>query len=98
MIPYGLGQKVEFKKGIGPILENIDLDNIINTDPVDFTKKLLPVYEGIKKVKSNLKEKNLIGFVGAPWTLLLYMINKGSPKNNFDLNIINKDKFLNNRL
>ena len=24
MIPYGLGQKVEFKKGIGPILEEIN--------------------------------------------------------------------------
>ena len=47
MIPYGLGQKVEFKKGFGPILENINLDNIINTDPVDFVKKLLPFYEGI---------------------------------------------------
>tara|TARA_Y100000590_G_scaffold182055_2_gene207490 strand:+ start:2047 stop:2994 length:948 start_codon:yes stop_codon:yes gene_type:complete len=98
MIPYGLGQKVEFKKGIGPILNEINLDKIANTDPINFVQKLLPVYKGIEKVKRNLKEKNLIGFVGAPWTLLLYMINKGSPKNNFDFNIINKDKFLNNRL
>ena len=29
MIPYGLGQKVEFKKGFGPILENLNLDKII---------------------------------------------------------------------
>mgnify|MGYP006098362303 FL=1 len=98
MIPYGLGQKVEFKKGIGPILENINLDSIINTDPVDFVQKLYPVYKGIEKVKNNLKEKPLIGFVGAPWTLLLYMLNKGSPKNNFNFNLINKDKFLINRL
>ena len=42
MIPYGLGQKVEFKKGFGPILEDINLDKIINTDPVDFVQKLLP--------------------------------------------------------
>ena len=98
MIPYGLGQKVEFKKGVGPILENINLDNIINTDPVDFVQKILPVYKGIEKVKNNFKEKELIGFVGAPWTLLLYMLNKGSPKNNFDFNKINKDKFLVNRL
>ena len=98
MIPYGLGQEVEFKKGIGPILEDVDLDNIINTDPVDFVKKILPVYKGIEQVKKNLKEKDLIGFVGAPWTLLLYMINKGSPKNKFDFNKINKDKFLINRL
>ena len=98
MIPYGLGQKVEFKKGFGPILENINLDKIINTDPVDFVQKLLSVYKGIEKVKSNLKEKNLIGFAGAPWTLLLYMLNKKSPKNNFDFNKINKDKYLVNRL
>jgi uroporphyrinogen decarboxylase len=98
MIPYGLGQKVEFKKGFGPILEEINLDKIINTDPVDFVEKLLPVYKGIEKTKSNLKEKELIGFVGAPWTLLLYMLNNKSPKNNFDFHKINKDKFLVNRL
>jgi len=94
MIPYGLGQKVEFKKGIGPILGEINLKNIINTNPNNFVKKLSPVYKGIKEVKNNLKEKELIGFVGAPWTLLLYMLNKGSPKNNFDFNKINKDKSL----
>ena len=98
MIPYGLGQKVEFKKGIGPILEDIKLNKVIETDPVDFVEKILPVYKGIEKVRNNLKEKSLIGFVGAPWTLLLYMLNKGSPKNNFNFNKINKDKFLVNRL
>ena len=98
MVPYGLGQQVNFKKGIGPILEDINLDEIIKTDPVDFVKKLFPVYKGIEKVKTNLKEKPLIGFVGAPWTLLLYMLNKGSPKKNFDFDKINKDKFLINRL
>jgi len=30
MIPYGLGQEVEFKKGIGPILGDLNLDKIIN--------------------------------------------------------------------
>lgn len=98
IIPYGLGQKVEFKKGFGPILGDINLDKIINTDPADFVKKLLPVYKGIEKVKNNLEEKNLIGFAGAPWTLLLYMLNKKSPKNNFNFDKINKDKFLINRL
>jgi len=94
MIPYGLGQEVVFKKGIGPILGELNLDNIINTDPENFVKKLFPVYEGIRKVKSELIDKNLIGFVGAPWTLLLYMLNKESPKNNFDFDKVNKDKVL----
>jgi uroporphyrinogen decarboxylase len=98
MIPFGLGQQVEFKKGIGPILGNINLDIIIKKDPVDFVQKILPVYKGIEKVKTNLKEKPVIGFVGAPWTLLLYMLNKKSPKNNFNFEEITKDKFLVNRL
>ena len=98
MIPYGLGQKVEFKKGFGPILEDINIDKIINKKPKDFTKKLMPIYKGIEKVNKRLKEKSLIGFVGAPWTLLLYMLNKQSPKKKFNFNKINKDKNLINRL
>ena len=39
MIPYGLGQKVEFKKGIGPVLEDINLDKIINTSSTNFIKE-----------------------------------------------------------
>ena len=96
MIPYGLGQKVEFKKGIGPILEDINLNNIMNVDPIEFTQKLLPVYKGIKKVKTNLKEEALIGFVGAPWTLLVYMINKVSPKKKLIKDFF-KDDYLINR-
>ena len=98
MIPYSLGQKVEFKKGVGLFLGDIEIDNIINTDPADFIKRLLPVYKGIEKVKDNLKGKSLVGFAGAPWTLLLYMLNKESPKNNFNFDKINKDKFLINKL
>ena len=94
MIPYGLGQKVEFKKGFGPILGDINLDNIINKNPADFIQELLPIYKGIEKVKKEIKEKSLIGFSGAPWTVLLYMLNKKSPKNNFNFNKINKNKNL----
>ena len=27
-----------------------------------------------------MNNKDMIGFVGAPWTILVYMINKSSPK------------------
>ena len=98
MIPFALGQEVEFKKGFGPTLSSFNLDNIINTDPVDFVQKLLPIYKGIELVKANTDKKSIIGFTGAPWTLLLYMLNNESPKKNFNFEKINKDKFLINRL
>ena len=40
MLPYGLNQKVEFKKGIGPILGNLNLDNILKLNETDFVDKL----------------------------------------------------------
>ena len=95
MLPYGLNQNVEFKKNIGPILGNLDLKEISNIKEIDFIQKLSPIYELIKLVsKSQLtKNKTTIGFVGAPWTLLVYMINKKSPKLNLNENFF-EDKFL----
>ena len=79
IIPYGLNQKVEFKKGHGPILGEIDIEKIINFKEGDFVERVSPVYKGIEKTKEKLKNANLIGFAGAPWTLLVYMINRESP-------------------
>ena len=93
MIPYGLGQRVEFKKGEGPILGEYDSKKILFIDELDVIKKFKPIYHAINQVK-NKTEKNLIGFTGAPWTLLVYMLNKESPKKNFDFNLITKDKLL----
>ena len=45
MVPYGLNQKVEFKKGIGPILGDLNLKNILNISESDFIDKLQPVYK-----------------------------------------------------
>ena len=82
MLPHGLGQKVEFIKNFGPKLGELDLNNIDKINEIDFVEKIEPVYKAIKKVSSDpiLKNKNIIGFVGAPWTLLVYMINQKSPK------------------
>ena len=82
MLPYGLNQKVEFKKGIGPILGDLDLESTLKLPENDFVQKVKPVYELINSVKNSeiTKNKSTIGFVGAPWTLLVYMINQESPK------------------
>ena len=83
MIPYALGQKVEFKKNFGPNLANFEIDKLLEIDEEEFTENLSPIYELLVDLKKNedLKKKDIIGFVGAPWTLLVYMINKTSPKN-----------------
>ena len=99
MLPYGLNQKVEFKKNFGPILGELNIKEMSKLDEVDFVKKVFPVYKAIKKVSTNsiLKNKNTIGFVGAPWTLLVYMINQQSPKKNLKKDFFNDD-FLINRV
>ena len=82
MLPYGLNQKIEFKKNFGPMLGDLNLNEMLNLEEAEFVKKINPVYQAIKMVSKNdiTKNKNIIGFVGAPWTLLVYMINKKSPK------------------
>ena len=99
MVPYGLNQPVSFKKKFGPSLGLLTLDKLSKIKEVDFFKKLLPVYKSIQKVKNNplTYNKEVIGFVGAPWTLLVYMINKSSPKKKLIKNFF-KDKDLINKI
>ena len=99
MLPYGLNQKVEFKKNFGPILGKININEMSKLDELDFVKKIYPVYKAIKKVSTDklVKNKNTIGFVGAPWTLLVYMINQQSPKKELIKDFF-KDDFLINRI
>jgi len=99
MLPYGLNQKVEFEKGFGPKLGEVNINEMSKLDEIDFVQKIYPVYKAIKKVSTNdlVKEKNTIGFVGAPWTLLVYIINQQSPKKSLKKNFF-KDNFLINKL
>ena len=99
MLPYGLGQNVEFEKNFGPKLEELKLNEISKVDEIDFIEKIYPIYKIIKKVSLdlNLNNKNTIGFIGAPWTLLVYMINQKSPKKKLKEDFF-KDEFLINRV
>ena len=99
MIPYGLKQNLVFEKNFGPKLGSLDLQKILSIDEIDFLEKLYPIYKSINLVSKNflVKNKDVIGFVGAPWTLLVYMINKTSPKKKLIKDFF-KDDFLINRI
>ena len=85
MVPYALNQKVEFIKDQGPILEDFNLKKFMNNNKTSFTQKLYPVYKAIQITRERLdKKKSLIGFIGAPWTLLTYML--GAKESKRDIN------------
>ena len=85
IVPYALGQKVEFIKDMGPKLEEFNFNFFKENNKKSFTQKLQPVYEAISKTRNKLdKEKSLIAFIGAPWTLLIYMLNLKFDKKKID--------------
>ena len=93
MVPFATGQKVEFIKDKGPILEKFDIKKFFDNNKISFTKKLEPVYSSIGKTRKKLdKKKSLIAFIGAPWTLLIYMYGVKLDKNNVNLEKINSKK------
>ena len=54
MVPFALGQKIDFIKNEGPKLEKFNLKKFINNDKISFTQKLLPVYKAIEKTRKKL--------------------------------------------
>ena len=97
MVPYGMGQKVEFKKDFGPILGELNIKDLGNENQLTFESNLKPVYESMKYLSDELNggTKSLIGFVGALWTILVYMLNKQSPKKKIPNEIIYEHKNIN---
>ena len=75
MIPWAMNRNVNFIKGFGPSLEPMIPSETKIIKNTDLIKKLEPLSKSISILKNELpKEKKLIGFAGAPWTLACYMI------------------------
>ncbi|MEP7143250.1 MAG: uroporphyrinogen decarboxylase [Ferruginibacter sp.] len=82
VIPQAMGLEVLMEEGKGPSLPKVietqkDIDDLI-TDGADDSLKY--VYDALSLTKKELNNRvPLIGFAGAPWTILCYMIEgKGS--------------------
>jgi len=85
LIPYALGQKLEFLEGEGPRLEPIrDAAGLAKLSDARAADMLAPVMQTIKGVRAALPpEVTLIGFAGAPWTVATYMI-EGRGKTDYE--------------
>ena len=94
MVPYALGQNVKFIKDYGPKLSDFSINNFLDNDKISFTQKLHPVYKAIEITRNKLdKEKSLISFIGAPWTLLIYMLDLKKNKKEINLEKLKSKDF-----
>lgn len=82
VVPQAMGMEVQLVEGKGPLLpdpikNSLDLEKL---QAVDVQEKLGYVFDALRLTKKTLDGKvPLIGFAGAPWTLLCYMVQgKGS--------------------
>lgn len=74
VLPHALGQRVWFVEGEGPRLEPVDLSRL-SLEPDRMLARLEPVIETVSRIRAELPEETtLLGFCGAPWTLITYMI------------------------
>lgn len=86
VIPYALGQKLDFVQGEGPKLDPVrDGPGLKSLGYAQFKDKLAPVYEALSNVRTALDQEGfgntaLIGFAGSPWTVATYMIEGGGSR------------------
>lgn len=83
VVPQALGMKVEMKPGVGPVFDKplVNPGDIDRLTIPDVNTVLKYVFDAITLTRHKLEGKvPLIGFTGAPWTLMSYMIEGGGSK------------------
>ena len=76
VIPHALGQSIEFRGKRGPRCQNFSINKFLEIKDKEFLSALQPTYKTVQKTKKSLhRDKSLIAFIGAPWTLITYLFN-----------------------
>ena len=74
IVPYAMGQDLEFLTGEGPRLSPRLVDHALNALAA-VPERLSPIYETVSRVKAGLGSgRTLLGFAGSPWTVATYMV------------------------
>ncbi|HEX4112493.1 MAG TPA: uroporphyrinogen decarboxylase [Stellaceae bacterium] len=82
IVPYALGQALDYRDGEGPVLTPIRTAAAIAAlDDSDVAGRVAPVWRTVERVKRALNDHvTLIGFAGAPWTVASYMVEGGTSR------------------
>lgn len=74
IVPYAMGQDLEFLVGEGPYLSPRLVDTALSSLSA-VPERLSPIYETVKLVRAQLPaDKTMLGFAGSPWTVATYMV------------------------
>ena len=74
IVPYAMGQNLEFLAGEGPRMSPRLVDHALNGLKA-VPERLLPIYETVRQVKAQLgSDRTMLGFAGSPWTIATYMV------------------------
>ena len=74
IVPYAMGQDLEFLAGEGPHLSPRLVDTALSSLHA-VPERLSPIYDTVKAVKAMLPaDKTMLGFAGSPWTVATYMV------------------------
>jgi uroporphyrinogen decarboxylase len=74
IVPYAMGQDLEFLMGEGPRLSPPLVDSALEALRA-VPERLQPIYATVAKVKAALGPgRTLLGFAGSPWTVATYMV------------------------
>lgn len=74
IVPYAMGQDLEFLAGEGPRLSPRLVDHALDALRA-VPERLSPIYATVAKVKGALGPgRTLLGFAGSPWTVATYMV------------------------
>ncbi len=74
IVPYAMGQDLEFLVGEGPRLSPRLLDATLESLHA-VAERLKPIYATVALVKAGLGAgRTLLGFAGSPWTVATYMV------------------------
>lgn len=74
IVPYAMGQYLEFLVGEGPHLSPRLVDTALSSLSA-VPERLSPIYETVKLVRAALPaDKTMLGFAGSPWTVATYMV------------------------